>query len=79
MKKIIKLNLNDIEKIVKNTINEMESEESTDIEDVLGDDYYVSDDTTIKPPPLLIGKNAETGELTIIDTRTNKILYKKMR
>jgi len=78
MKKIIKLNLNDIENIVKNTINEMESDESTDIDDVLGDKFYTSDDTNIKPPPLLIGKNAETGELTIVDTRTNTVLYKKM-
>jgi len=78
MKKIIKLNLNDIENIVKNTINEMESDKSTDIDDVLGDKYYTTDDTNVKIPPLLIGKNAETGELTIVDTRTNTVLYKKM-
>ena len=73
MKKIIKLNLNDIENIVKNTINEMESEEPTD----LGDKYYVGDDTDLKPPPLLIGRNADTGEFTVIDTRTNKVLHKE--
>jgi hypothetical protein len=78
MKKIIKLNLNDIENIVKNTINEMESEEPTDLDDALGDEYYVGDETDLKPPPLLIGKNADTGELTIVDTRTNTVLYKKM-
>jgi hypothetical protein len=77
MKKIIKLNLNDIENIVKNTINEMESEELTDLDDVLGDEYYVGDDTDLKPPPLLIGKNPDTGEFTVIDTRTNTVLYKE--
>ena len=81
MKKIIKLNLNDIENIVKNTINEMESEEPTDLDDVLGDvlgdEYYVGDDTDLKPQPLLIGRNADTGEFTVIDTRTNKVLHKE--
>ena len=77
MKKIIKLNLNDIENIVKNTINEMESEEPTDLDNVLGDKYYVGDDTDLKPPPLLIGRNADTGEFTVIDTRTNKVLHKE--
>lgn len=77
MKKIIKLNLNDIENIVKNTINEMESEEPTGLDDVLGDEYYVGDDTDLKPPPLLFGRNADTGEFTVIDTRTNTVLYKE--
>jgi len=88
MKKIVKLNITDIENIVKNTINEYElPENDLDLNDSnnmiplkfdSNDNPEIMDDSTSKPPKLLIGKNVETGELTIIDTERNKVLYTKM-
>jgi hypothetical protein len=75
MKKIIKLNLNDIEKIVKNTINEMESDDFSDTETVdigTGEDFLVGNSTE-SIPDIMIGEDPITRKIMVINTKTNEV------
>lgn len=75
MKKIIKLNLNDIEKIVKNTINEMESDDFSDVETVdigTGEEFLVGNSTE-SIPDIMIGEDPITRKIMVINTKTNEV------
>jgi hypothetical protein len=81
MSKLIKLNLGDIENIVKNTINEMMGDEP----EMTGDEPEDMDEPQDMggqnnvPPPLLIGRDEKTGDIVFYDTVHNKMLKRVKR
>jgi hypothetical protein len=81
MSKLIKLNLGDIENIVKNTINEMMGDEP----EMTGDEPEDMDEPQDMggqnnvPPPLLIGRDEKTGDIVFYDTINNKMLKRVKR